>query len=108
MQISKSPMVVTDWSNVTAVDSPGESGFARRRIQPFGDIQVRLIEFSPGYREDWCTKGHLLLCLDGEMEIELQCGKKYLVRAGSSFQVGDGEPPHRKITTNGCAVFVVD
>ena len=41
----------------------------------FGEIRVRMVEYSAGYLADhWCSKGHVLLCLEGELETELKTG----------------------------------
>ena len=70
---------------------------------------MRLLEYSPGYRADhWCTKGHILLCLEGELETELADGRKFLLTPGQSYQVADAAEPHRSTTRTGAKLFVVD
>ena len=45
------------------------------RTQQFDNIRVRMVEYSAGYLADhWCKKGHILLCLEGEMQTELADG----------------------------------
>jgi hypothetical protein len=54
-----------DWSNVERTEIPGVTGVALERKRDFGDIRVRMLEYSPGYLADhWCEKGHILLCLE--------------------------------------------
>jgi hypothetical protein len=102
-------MFTTDWSQLEPTRHPGESGFALWRTQNFGDIRVRILEYSPGYRADhWCSKGHILFCLSGSLEIELQDGRHFSLRPNHSYQVGDGHPPHRSHTAEGATLFVVD
>jgi hypothetical protein len=37
---------------------------------------VRIVEYSPGYLADhWCEKGHVILCLEGELQTELKDGR---------------------------------
>ena len=44
-------------------------GVATWRTRQFGDIRVRLVEYSPGYVADhWCEKGHILFCVEGELQ----------------------------------------
>lgn len=75
----------------------------------FGDIRVRMVEYSPGYVADhWCSKGHVLLCLKGELEIELGDGKRLILSEGQNYHVGDGDPPHRSSTASGAKLFIVD
>jgi quercetin dioxygenase-like cupin family protein len=103
------PFSTTDWSSVPITEHPGESGVALWRTLTFGDIRVRMVEYSPGYLADhWCSKGHVLLCLEGELETELADGRSFTLRPGMSYQVGDGDPPHRSVTTTGAKLFIVD
>ena len=68
-----------------------------------------MVEYSPGYLADhWCSKGHVLLCLAGELETELSDGRRFTLRPGMSYQVGDGDPPHRSVTKTGARIFIVD
>ena len=63
MQMSDIPFGTTDWSTVPETVHPGEKGTARWRTREFGDIRVRVVEYSPGYLADhWCSKGHILSC----------------------------------------------
>ena len=47
MQISDIPFGTTDWSTVPETVHPGETGTARWRTRQFGDIRVRVVEYSP-------------------------------------------------------------
>src|SRR4030088_1472323 len=99
------PFGTTDWAAVDATDHLGESGVARWRTQQFGAIRVRMVEYSAGYRADhWCDKGHILLCLAGELETELSDGRTFFLRPGMSHQVADGAAPHRSISRTGAAL----
>lgn len=109
MNIIALPFGVTDWSAVPATEHPGESGTARWRTRQFGAIRVRMVEYSPGYVADhWCEKGHILLCLEGELHTELADGRSYTLRPGMSYQVADGAEPHRSSTATGAKLFIVD
>jgi uncharacterized cupin superfamily protein len=99
----------TDWSKVETTEHWGESGMALWRTQQFGEIRVRMVEYSPGYRADhWCAKGHVLLCLEGELVTELKDGRISVLKPGMSYQVADGEEPHRSRTDHGAKLFIVD
>ena len=109
MKMSSMPFSVTDWSQVEPTKHMGESGFALWRTQTFGDIRVRMVEYSAGYAADhWCSKGHVILCLSGALDIALQDGKRFTLEGGQSYQVGDGDPPHRSGTAMGAKLFIVD
>lgn len=109
MLISDTPFGITDWSAVPRTEHRGESGVSHWRTQHFGDVRVRMVEYSPGYRADhWCSKGHILLCLEGELRTELQDGRVFVMRPGTSYQVADGRDAHRSSTEKGATLFIVD
>ena len=102
-------MSITDWSEVTPSEHPGEKGKARWRARTFGDIRVRMVEYTQGYvAGHWCLKGHVLLCMSGFLDIELGDGTRLCLQAGQSYHVGDGEPPHRSSAPEGAQLFIVD
>jgi hypothetical protein len=109
MQMTGIPFGTTDWSSVEATEHSGETGTATWRTRTFGDIRVRMVEYSPGYLSDhWCSKGHILLCLGGELHTELADGRRFILRAGMSYQVSDNAEPHRSFTHTGVKLFIVD
>lgn len=109
MQMSDIPFGTTDWSQVPATTHPGETGQALWRTCQFGAIRVRMVDYSPGYVADhWCRKGHVLLCLEGELHTELEDGRRFVLRPGMSYQVADGAEPHRSSTEVGARLFIVD
>ena len=109
MQIDSIPFSTTDWSQVASTEHRGERGMAYWRTRDFGGIRVRMVEYTPGYLADhWCVKGHVLLCLEGELHTELQDGRTFTLRPGMSYQVGDEAEAHRSSTVPGAKLFVVD
>jgi hypothetical protein len=109
MQLSDMPFSTTDWSSIERTEHPGETGLAYWRTRHFGNMRVRMIEYTPGYLADhWCVKGHILLCVDGELHTELEDGRKFTLRPGMSYQVADHAEPHRSSTNTGARLFVVD
>ena len=109
MKMSSFPFTTTDWTQVAPSEHRGESGVALWRTQNFGEIRVRMVEYSPGYLADhWCSKGHIILCLEGELETELADGTRYTLKPGNSYQAPDGEPGHRSSTKTGARLFIVD
>ncbi len=74
-----------------------------------GDIRIRRVDYSAGYRADhWCDKGHILHCLEGELHTELKDGRTVVMTPGSSYIVADGAQPHRSFTSAGAKLFIVD
>lgn len=109
MKLSDIPFGITDWSSVEPTQHAGESGHAYWRTQHFGSIRVRMVEYTPGYVADhWCEKGHILLCMKGELHTDLQDGRRFTLRPGMSYQVADNAEPHRSSTEIGAKLFIVD
>jgi hypothetical protein len=109
MRIEHLPFGITDWQALDATTHAGASGEARWRTRHFADVRVRMVEYSPGYVADhWCTKGHILLCIEGEMETELADGRVFRLTPGMSYQVADGAEPHRSSTRGGARLYIVD
>jgi quercetin dioxygenase-like cupin family protein len=109
MQIDDIPFGITDWAALPRSEHPGESGTAYWRTCQFGALRVRMVEYSPGYLADhWCHKGHVLLCLEGELHTELEDGRVFVLKAGMSYQVADAAEAHRSSTPSGARLFVVD
>jgi hypothetical protein len=109
MRMAGIPFGTTDWSGVEPTSHKGEVGTATWRTRQFGDIRVRMVEYSPGYLADhWCEKGHILFCIEGELDTELADGRRFTLKPGMSYQVADGAEPHRSRTVKGARLFIVD
>lgn len=110
MEIQSLPFCLTDWSTIPAIEYKGETGTSFWRVFEEGNIRVRMVEYSQGFRSDhWCARGHILLVLEGELTIELQDGQVYRMPPGISFQVADDDTnPHMAYTDKGAKVFIVD
>jgi len=109
MKLEDMPFETTEWAMVAPTEHKGETGVALWRTRKFGPVRIRLVDYSPGYRADhWCTKGHILLCLEGELRTELKDGRTYRLTPGMSYQVADDAEPHRSSTEMGARLFIVD
>jgi quercetin dioxygenase-like cupin family protein len=109
MVISGIPFSTVDWSQVAPSEHGGKAGMALIRSSTFGDIRVRQVDYSPGYVADaWCRRGHVLLVLEGELQTELEDGRRFVLPAGSSYQVAEGPPGHRSSSPRGARLFIVD
>ena len=109
MKMADIPFGTVDWSTVERTEHKGETGTAYWRTRHFGSIRVRMVEYTPGYRADhWCEKGHIILCLEGELHTELADGRTFVLKPGMSYQVADRADAHRSFTPVGAKLFVVD
>jgi hypothetical protein len=103
------PFHTTDWSAIAPTEHPGENGTAWWRTKEFGNLRVRMVEYSPGYFADhWCSKGHILFCLEGELITDTKDGNQFVLKAGMSYHVSDNMSSHRSFTSTGAKLFIVD
>ncbi len=110
MKIHDVPFSVTDWSKIVPTEHKGEIGASFWRTFETGNIFVRVIELSSGYKAyHWCGCGHVVLVLEGELINELRDGREFKVGSGMSFQIADNDDnPHRAYTEKDVQVFIVD
>jgi hypothetical protein len=109
MDMTNIPFATTDWSVIEQTVHKGERGLANWRTRQFGSIRVRMVEYTAAYLADhWCSKGHILLCLEDELHTELEDGRQFVLKAGMSYQVSDNAEAHRSSTLLGARLFVVD
>lgn len=109
MDMRDIPFGTTDWQDIERTEHRGATGVAYWRTRNFNGIRVRMVEYSPHYLADhWCVKGHILLCLEGELHTELADGRSFVLRPGMSYQVADNAEPHRSRTETGAKLFIVD
>ena len=109
MEMKNIPFGITGWKDINPTEHKGETGTAIWRTQQFGEIRVRMVEYSAGYLADhWCSKGHIIFCVDGEMTTDLRDGRSFRLSAGQSYQVADDDGAHRSHTARGARLFIVD
>jgi len=103
------PFHITDWNSVGPVRWEGEKGFATWKTVQHDDLRIRLVEYSPGYVADhWCTKGHVIFCLEGSFTTELSDGRRFELHQGMSYEVSDELSSHRSSTKGGVKLLIVD
>ena len=109
MRIPSHPFETIDWSAIPTEQHKGRSGIAIWQTIMVGEIRIRMVEYSPGYVADhWCSKGHTIFCIDGEMETELKDNRKFILKKGMTYQVGEKSDDHRSSSEKGCKLFIVD
>jgi hypothetical protein len=109
MKTSNIPFQTIDWTTVPVTEHQGETGHAKWQTVVYPGLRIRLIEYSKGYLADhWCTKGHIVHCLEGEFTSELQHGEKFTLTKGMTYVVSDELSSHRSITTHGVKVMIID
>ena len=109
MKLSSFNFQTLDWSTIPTEEKKGETGTVSGQVFIMNNIRVRKVEYSADYKADhWCSKGHIILCLEGEMNSELDDGRIMKLTAGMTYFVGDDCEAHRSSTKSGCKLFIVD
>ena len=109
MKLTDIPFQVTQWADIPGEAHAGDVGVATWRVKMHGDVRVRMVEYSVGYVADhWCEKGHILLCVAGELHTRLKDGRVVVLTPGMSYEVADGAEPHRSEAPLGARLFIVD
>ena len=66
VEISSIPFVLRNWAQVERTEQKGKAGTAYWQTRKFGEIRVRIVQYTAGYVADhWCGKGHVVLCVEG-------------------------------------------
>lgn len=100
---------ITDWDKIPVTEHAGETGMAYWKTLEFEGLRIRMVEYSENYKADhWCEKGHIIFCLEGEMDTELSDGRIMKLSKGMSYQVSDELSSHRTSSVEGVKLFVVD
>lgn len=109
MKLESFPFQTIDWSSIPSEEHKGETGTAYWKVQMMNDIRVREVVYSPGYEADhWCSKGHIIYCVEGNISTELADGRIMDLSAGMCYFVGDDNDAHKTSTATGCKLFIVD
>ena len=74
MNMTQIPFGTTDWAGVAPVEYKGDKG------------------------DHWRVKGHVVLCLEGELHTELSDGRTFVLRPGMSYQVADNAAFQSRLT----------
>jgi hypothetical protein len=103
------PFTTIDWSAIERVEHKGETGSAFWQTLQFDGLRIRMVEYSQNYFADhWCSKGHIVHCLEGEFISELQNGTKTILKKGMSFVVSNELSSHRSFSANGVKLLIID
>ena len=98
-----------DWSTVNRVEHKGEKGTSYWQTIQYPGLRIRIVEYSEGYLADhWCKKGHIVHCLEGELESEMKGGEKFLLTCGMTYVVTDEMSSHRSVTKERVKLLIID
>jgi hypothetical protein len=103
------PYQTIDWNSIKATGHPGETGMAYWKSIDYGGLRIRMVEYSPNYKADhWCELGHIIFCIEGELQSELADGSIHILKKNMSYHVSDQMSKHRSISKDGVLLFIVD
>ena|SRR5438552_4675661 len=103
------PFQTIDWSEIKEERHAGETGTATWRTVQVGGRRLRVVEYSAGYLADhWCSRGHIVFVLEGELQTELEDGSKHILYSGMTYVVSNDVGRHRSSTPDGARLFIVD
>ena len=109
MKLSAFSFQTIDWATIPVEEHTGDTGMAYWQVVMMYDIRIRKVHYSAGYSADhWCKKGHVLFCVNGEMETTLEDGRVFSLTKDMMYIVGDDCEAHRSTTKTGCELFIVD
>jgi hypothetical protein len=75
----------------------------------YNGFRIRIVEYTEGYIADhWCTKGHIVHCLEGEFVSELGDNEVFRLSAGMTYVVSDEMSSHRSTTRSGVKLLIID
>jgi RimJ/RimL family protein N-acetyltransferase len=103
------PFQAIDWDQIERTEHRGETGTSWWQTARFGGLRLRQVEYSPDYRADhWCRLGHIVHCLEGSFESELEDGRRIALSAGETYIVSDELSSHRSVSEAGVKLLIID
>jgi hypothetical protein len=103
------PFQTIDWAAIPVTEHSGATGTALWRTMQYDGLRIRMVEYSKGYLADhWCTKGHIVHCLKGEVVNEQRDGTRSVLRPGMTYVVSDELSAHRSVTQQGVTLLIID
>lgn len=103
------PFQTIDWNKISSEEHIGESGTSFWKTLQYDNLRMRIVEYSTGYLADhWCKKGHIVHCLEGEFDSELETGEIFTLKKGMTYIVSDNLSSHRSICRSGVKLLIID
>jgi hypothetical protein len=103
------PFQTINWETIEQSEHKGETGTSFWKMLQYDDLRIRIVDLSPGYLADhWCQKGHIVYCLEGGFESELETGQKFMLTKGMGYVVSDNLSSHRSYSENGARMLIID
>jgi hypothetical protein len=105
----KIPFETIDWTGIPKTEHKGEKGTSLWQTIEQPGLRIRIVEYSESYLADhWCQKGHIVHCLEGEFDSELETGEKVTLKQGMTYVVSDNMSSHRSVTKQRVKLLIID
>lgn len=109
MQATAIPFTTIDWASIPQTAHKGDNGMAYSQTIQYPGLRVRIVKYSAGYVADhWCSKGHIVHILEGELTTEQENGQAFLLQAGMTYIVSDEMSSHRSVTKQPVKLLIID
>ena len=103
------PFQTVQWDKIPKVEHSGDTGTSFWQTLQFEGLRIRIVEYSTNYLADhWCSKGHIVHCLEGEFVSELENGEEVTLKQGMTYVVSDNLISHRSVSKNGVKLLIID
>lgn len=103
------PFLAIDWEQIEKTEHKGETGTSFWQTIYKDGLRMRIVSYSPNYSADhWCSKGHIVYCLEGSFISELANGEQTVLTAGMTYIVSDELSTHRSFSENGAKLLIID
>jgi quercetin dioxygenase-like cupin family protein len=103
------PFQTINWDNVPVTNHKGETGMAFWQTLQYPGLRIRMVTYSKGYLADhWCSKGHIVHCLQGTLISELQTGETFTLAPCMTYVVSDELSSHCSVTTEEVKLLIID
>lgn len=103
------PFQTIDWTNIETTEHKGTTGTAYWQTVVLDGLRIRKVVYSENYSADhWCQKGHIVHCLEGEFNSELENGEIFKLTQGMTYIVSDELSSHRSVTVIQTSLLIID
>jgi hypothetical protein len=107
--VSNIPFQIINWEDISKEKYLGETGIAFWQTLQYEGLRVRIVTYEAGYLADhWCQKGHIVHCLEGSFNNELESGESTILEKGMTYIVSDNLSSHRSYSEHGATLLIID
>lgn len=109
MDIKNINSQLINWDKISGTETKGEKGINISKVIELNDTRIRLSKYSVNYvTSEWCSKGHIIHCIEGELNILLKSGNNIMLTEGKSAVLRDGDQHKGATGDKPATIFIVD